>query len=230
MVVVFYLLKPPARGPAGFEHSAVAAINETQPTPRFKILHNWLLIIQLILLALAVFALTRPYFAGKMESGRFLLVAMDVSASTQSTDVSPNRLPSKGEIAKLIDGMFDNDEMVLILSGVTESVSRQPVPSRCWHAALRQAQATDSTTRLDAIKLAQNLTRNRSKAEVHLFSDGSIPTSTLRVAGPELVYHRIEKAGTTLALCCLKCDRTRSRRISRRFLPPSGNADECVGQ
>ena len=40
-------------------------LNETQANSPFqKLRHNWLLIIQLILLALAVFALTRPYFAG----------------------------------------------------------------------------------------------------------------------------------------------------------------------
>ena len=120
VVVVFYLLK--RRRVARLVSSTVLwqrFLNETQANSPFqKLRHNWLLIIQLILLALAVFALTRPYFAGKMESGRFLVVVLDVSASMQSTDVSPNRLgQAKVEIGKLIDGMYDSDEMVLILSG-----------------------------------------------------------------------------------------------------------------
>ena len=94
VVVVFYLLK--RRRVVRLVSSTVLwqrFLNETQASSPFqKLRHNWLLVIQLILLALAVFALTRPYFAGKLESGRFIVAILDVSASMQSTDVSPSRL------------------------------------------------------------------------------------------------------------------------------------------
>ena len=197
VVVVFYLLK--RRRVARLVSSTVLwqrFLNETQANSPFqKLRHNWLLIIQLILLALAVFALTRPYFAGKMESGRFLVVVLDVSASMQSTDVSPNRLgQAKVEIGKLIDGMYDSDEMVLILSGGVTEVRQSPTSAKpVLRSALGQAQATDSPTRLlDAIKLAQNLTRNRLKAEVHLFSDGiSSDFDTFEMQDLNLVYNRV---------------------------------------
>ena len=210
VVVVFYLLK--RRRVARLVSSTVLwqrFLNETQANSPFqKLRHNWLLIIQLILLALAVFALTRPYFAGKMESGRFLVVVLDVSASMQSTDVSPNRLgQAKVEIGKLIDGMYDSDEMVLILSGGVTEVRQSPTSAKpVLRSALGQAQATDSPTRLlDAIKLAQNLIRNRLKAEVHLFSDGiSSDLDTFELQDLNLVYHRVGESGDNLGIVSLE--------------------------
>ena len=210
VVVVFYLLK--RRRVARLVSSTVLwqrFLNETQANSPFqKLRHNWLLIIQLILLALAVFALTRPYFSGKIKSGRFFVAILDVSASMQSTDTAPNRLgQAKGEIVKLIDGMYDDDEMVLILSGGITQVRQSPTSAKSvLHAALDQADTTDSPTRLlDAIKLAQNLTRNRTKAEVHLFSDGiSSDLDTFELQDLNLVYHRIGESGENLGIVSLE--------------------------
>ena len=210
VVVVFYLLK--RRRVARLVSSTVLwqrFHNETQANSPFqKLRHNWLLIIQLILLALAVFALTRPYFAGKMESGRFVVVILDVSASMQATDVAPDRLgQAKTEVGKLIDGMYDSDEMVLILSGGITEVRQSPTSAKSvLRSALGQAQATDSPTRLlDAIKLAQNLTRNRPKAEVHLFSDGvSSDLDAFELQDLNLAYHRIGEGGDNLGIVSLE--------------------------
>jgi len=210
VVVVFYLLK--RRRVARLVSSTVLwqrFLNETQANSPFqKLQHNWLLIIQLILLALAVFALTRPYFAGKMESGRFFVVILDVSASMQATDVAPDRLgQAKTEVGKLIDGMYDSDEMVIILSGGITEVRQSPTSAKSvLRYALGQAQATDSPTRLlDAIKLAQNLTRNRPKAEVHLFSDGvSSDLDAFELQDLNLAYHRIGEGGDNLGIVSLE--------------------------
>ena len=210
VVVVFYLLK--RRRVARLVSSTVLwqrFHNEIQANSPFqKLRHNWLLIIQLILLALAVFALTRPYFAGKMESGRFVVVILDVSASMQATDVAPDRLgQAKTEVGKLIDGMYDSDEMVLILSGGITEVRQSPTSAKSvLRSALGQAQATDSPTRLlDAIKLAQNLTRNRPKAEVHLFSDGvSSDLDAFELQDLNLAYHRIGEGGDNLGIVSLE--------------------------
>ena len=125
VVVIFYLLK--RRRVERLVSSTVLwdrFLNETQASSPFqKLRHNWLLIIQLILLALAVFALTRPYFAGKMEGGRFIVTILDVSASMQATDVSPSRLSqAKAALSKVIDSMFDNDRMVVLLAGAVTEV------------------------------------------------------------------------------------------------------------
>src|SRR5260221_12976651 len=60
---------------------------ETQASAPFQRLrHNWLLILQLLMLTLAVFALARPYFAGSTRSNGLRVLILDASASMRSKD------------------------------------------------------------------------------------------------------------------------------------------------
>src|SRR5687768_18004548 len=64
---------------------------ETQANAPFqKLRHNWLLILQILLLLLAIFALSRPYFAGDAANAALRVLILDASASMQSTDVPPS--------------------------------------------------------------------------------------------------------------------------------------------
>ena len=210
IVIIFYLLK--RRRVAHLVSSTIIwkrFLNETQVNSPFqKLRHNWLLIIQLIFLSLAIFALIRPYFSSKIESGRFVVVILDVSASMQATDVSLNRFElAKGEVNKMIDGMYDNDQMVLILSGGNTEVRQSPTSVKAiLKKALDQVKVTDSPTRLlEAIKLSQNLSRNRPKVEVHLFSDGvSSDLDAFELQDLNLEYHRLGKGGGNLGITSLE--------------------------
>ena len=210
IVIIFYLLK--RRRVAHLVSSTIiwkSFLNETQANSPFqKLRHNWLLIIQLIFLSLAIFALIRPYFSSKIESGRFVVVILDVSASMQATDVSLNRFElAKGEVNKMIDGMYDNDQMVLILSGGNTKVRQSPTSVKAiLKKALDQVKVTDSPTRLlEAIKLSQNLSRNRPKVEVHLFSDGvSSDLDAFELQDLNLEYHRLGKGGGNLGITSLE--------------------------
>ena len=210
IVIIFYLLK--RRRVAHLVSSTIIwkrFLSETQANSPFqKLRHNWLLIIQLIFLSLAIFALIRPYFSSKIESGRFVVVILDVSASMQATDVSLNRFElAKGEVNKMIDGMYDNDQMVLILSGGNTEVRQSPTSVKAiLKKALDQVKVTDSPTRLlEAIKLSQNLSRNRPKVEVHLFSDGvSSDLDAFELQDLNLEYHRLGKGGGNLGITSLE--------------------------
>ena len=210
IVIIFYLLK--RRRVAHLVSSTIIwkrFLNETQANSPFqKLRHNWLLIIQLIFLSLAIFALIRPYFSSKIESGRFVVVILDVSASMQATDVSLNRFElAKSEVSKMIDGMYDNDQMVLILSGGNTEVRQSPTSVKAiLKKALDQVKVTDSPTRLlEAIKLSQNLSRNRPKVEVHLFSDGvSSDLDAFELQDLNLEYHRLGKGGGNLGITSLE--------------------------
>src|SRR5947208_9035764 len=87
VVVVFYLLK---------RKRVVKLISSTVLWQRFladtqanapfqKLRHNWLLILQILLLILAVLALARPYIAGRQNKAQLLVVVLDASASMQAT-------------------------------------------------------------------------------------------------------------------------------------------------
>src|SRR5438093_10778502 len=88
VVIVFYLLK--RKRVIKLVSSTLLwqkFLAETQANAPFQRLrHNWLLILQILLLALVVLALTRPYFAGQAKSSRLRVVILDASASMQSTD------------------------------------------------------------------------------------------------------------------------------------------------
>src|SRR5204862_3406941 len=94
VVIVFYLLK---------RKRVVKLISSTLLWQRFlaetqanapfqRLRHNWLLLLQILLLLLAVLALSRPYFTGTAKSSRLRVLILDASASMQATDEKPSRL------------------------------------------------------------------------------------------------------------------------------------------
>src|SRR6478609_4452642 len=92
-VVVFYLLK--RKRVVKLVSSTLLwqrFLSETQASSPFqKLRKNWLLILQIILLAIAVLALSRPFFATKTKPAQLRVVVLDTSASMQATDESPSR-------------------------------------------------------------------------------------------------------------------------------------------
>src|SRR5207344_2824965 len=58
---------------------------ETQANAPFqKLRHNWLLLLQLLLLALVILALMRPFLSGNARESRLRVLVLDGSASMQA--------------------------------------------------------------------------------------------------------------------------------------------------
>src|SRR5438309_4864880 len=93
VIVVFYLLK--RRRVIRVVPSTLLwqkFLAETQASAPFqKLRHNWLLILQLLLLVLVILALARPYFASQTRNSHLRVLILDASASMQSTDEIPSR-------------------------------------------------------------------------------------------------------------------------------------------
>lgn len=181
---------------------------ETQASAPFqKLRHNWLLVLQILLLLLAILALSRPYFAGKSVGGRIQVAILDASGSMQSVDESPSRFEkARLEALKLVDGMHDNDQMVVLQAGANTQVKQSATSEK---AALRRAihscMAADTPTRLqEALKLAETLIQNHPSAEIHLFSDGAVANlEEFENSGLPLVYHQIGVRGHNLGITTL---------------------------
>ncbi len=198
-VVVFYLLKRKR------VTRVVAStllwqrfLAETQASaPLQRLRHNWLLLLQLLLLALLVFALGRPYFSGNEALGALQVVVLDASASMQATDESPNRFErARSEALKLVDGLASGKggQMVVLVAGANAQVLQSATSEKAiLRRALQGATVTDSPTRLaEALRVAETLIRDKPEGEIHLFSDGAVP----ELAGFEnkelrLIYHRV---------------------------------------
>ena len=125
VVVVFYLLK--RKRVVKLVPSTLLwqkFLAETQASAPFqKLRHNWLLILQILLLLLAVLALSRPFFSGKARSSALRIVILDGSASMQATDAAPSRFAlAKSEALRLVDALKPEERMMVLLAGANTVV------------------------------------------------------------------------------------------------------------
>ena len=203
LVVVFYLLK--RKRVVKLVASTLLwqrFLADTQANAPFQRLrHNWLMILQLLMLALVVFALMRPFFSGRAGQSRLRVVILDGSASMQAVDVKPTRFDqARAEALKWVDGLREGEQMMLLLAAAGTEVKQSPTGDK---AALRRALLScapaDTPTRLaDALKTAGAFTFEKrgeetvTSGEIHLFSDGAAPDLS-EVANKNLpvLYHRI---------------------------------------
>src|ERR1051325_2185073 len=133
VVIVFYLLKH--KRVVKLVSSTVLwqrFLADTQASAPFqKLRHNWLLLLQLLLLALVVFALMRPFLAGNARESRLRVVILDGSASMQATDETPTRFEkARAEALQWVDGLRDGEQMMVLLAGAGTQVLQSPPRDR----------------------------------------------------------------------------------------------------
>jgi len=212
VVIVFYLLK--RKRVVKLVSSTLLwqkFLADTQASAPFqKLRKNWLLYLQILLLALAVLALTRPYFATKARNSQLRVVILDASASMQSTDETPTRFEmARAEALKWVDSLQDNDKMVVLqVAANTEVKQSETSEKSALRRALQSCAAVDSPTRLvPALKMAESLVRDRGKEsnpEIHLFSDGAVADlSEFENKALPLIYHRVGKGANNLGITTL---------------------------
>src|SRR5882672_160878 len=209
VVILFYLLK--RKRVVKLVSSTLLwqkFLAETQASAPFqKLRKNWLLILQLILLALAVFALTRPFFATKSKPAQLRVVVLDTSASMQATDESPSRFEkARAEALKWVDSLAGNDQMVILQAGSNTEVKQSATSEKAaLRRALQACLCSDGPTRLvPALRMADSLVKDRPSAEIHLFSDGAVPELTeFENKALPLIYHRVGKTANNLGITAL---------------------------
>lgn len=197
VIVVFYLLKRRRvrlRVPSTVLWQRYLA--ETQASAPFQRLRwNWLLILQILLLLFAVFALTRPFFAGHQTPSSLRVLILDASASMQSTDVAPSRFEAaRQEALKWVAGLRPGQLMVVLQAGPRTEVRQSATSDKqALRRALEAATVTDGPSRIgDAFKMAESLIRDVADAEIHLFSDGAVGSlEEFENRNLPLVYHRV---------------------------------------
>ncbi|EEF57281.1 vWA domain-containing protein [Pedosphaera parvula] len=212
VVVVFYLLK--RKRVVRLVSSTFLwqkFLAETQASAPFqKLRRNWLLILQIILLLLAVLALSRPYFATKAKSSQLRVLILDASASMQATDESPSRFErARREALEWVNGLRDEDKMVVLqVAGNTQVKQSETGEKAALRRAIQSCAVVDSPTRLGpALKMADSLVRDRGKEsnpEIHLFSDGAVQDLTeFGNSALPLVYHKIGQGANNLGITAL---------------------------
>src|SRR5688572_5368089 len=105
-IIIFYMLKlrrQPARVSSLFLWQQVLEDRRAN-APWQRLRRHLLLLLQLLILALLVMALARPYFTVQARVQGNVVLLLDASASMQATDVLPNRFEAARSAAlDLID-------------------------------------------------------------------------------------------------------------------------------
>ncbi|MGA2543573.1 MAG: BatA and WFA domain-containing protein [Verrucomicrobiota bacterium] len=229
VVVVFYLLK---------RKRVVRLVSSTLLWQKFladaqanspfqKLRHNWLLILQLLLLALAILALSRPYFAGHTTTSDLRVVILDASASMQSTDEEPSRFEkARQEALALVKSLKDQDQMLVLLAGGNTEVKQSATSSKAsLRRAIENCQVSDSSTRLtEALKLAETLLRDKRDPEIHLFSDGAAgDLSEFANKNLKVIYHKVGRRSNNLGITTLDIRENPENRAERAIYTSVAN-------
>ena len=196
-------------------------------SPFQKLRHNWLLVLQLLLLALAILALSRPYFAGHTPASDLRVVILDASASMQSTDEAPSRFEkARAEALALVQSLKDQDQMLVLLAGGNTEVKQSATSSKAsLRRAIQDCQVSDSSTRLtEALKLAETLLRDKRDPEIHLFSDGAAgDLSEFANKNLNVIYHKVGKRCQNLGITTLDIRENPENRAERAIYTSVAN-------
>lgn len=144
--------------------------------PWQRLRFQMLLLLQLILMALLVFAVARPFFVSTTRGAENVVILLDESASMQATDVAPSRFEQAKRLATdLVDRQGDGttiellgvrDRPAVLMNGTTRKSDVT--------GAIGQARPGSTSTNMrDAVILALSLLKNKPHPAIDIVSDGA---------------------------------------------------------
>jgi len=176
-IIIFYMLKlrrQPARVSSLMLWQQVLADRQAN-APWQKLKRNLLLLLQLLILALLVMALARPYFIVAARVQGNVIILLDASASMQATDIKPTRFAAAQTAAlDVISRLSANDTVSVI---TVQDIPQLLAATTTDRARLRQAiQAATVTNRTAdwpaALTLALANAATMSDSSLVIISDG----------------------------------------------------------
>jgi hypothetical protein len=182
-----------------------SVLRDRESSRLFSELKRWLsLLLQLVLVALMVFALGDPRLGFGTSQGKNLIVLIDASASMKATDESPNRLAAaKAKVTRLVRGLGAADRALIV------QMDMLPTPRSTLsgelselEAGIDRVRAVDTPADLErALGFARDALRGLERGEIVLASDGalSVPAS-FDFGGIPLRLLAVGKSDTNLAI------------------------------
>lgn len=165
---------------------------------------NWLMVLQLIALALLVGALARPVSVQRGLTSAVTVFVVDVGASMAATDVAPSRLSvALKEVREAIASSRPQDRIAIIEAGPTPKVlSSLSSDKPRLTTALSSAVQTDAPPAMsEALRLAAALTANESGARIVVVSDGVFPKVADFAPGrANVIYRRVGVSDANVAI------------------------------
>jgi Ca-activated chloride channel family protein len=145
--------------------------------PWQRLRHNLLLYLQLLILALLIFALARPFAWAEGRSGQATILVLDTSASMSATDASPTRLDAaRAQARQIVDGLPDDARVTVIVAGQQARVLlSSSTDRRQAHLAIDQVRPeVGGSDMAAAIELASAVAARRPDTEIIVLSDGRV--------------------------------------------------------
>ncbi|MDR5684180.1 MAG: VWA domain-containing protein [Armatimonadota bacterium] len=142
--------------------------------PLRQLERNLLLVLQILAVAAATFALARPQIPTTGTAGDDVVIVVDLSAGMQSTDVRPTRFEAARRAAIALASGLGRGQQIAVVGAARSPRMVVPLTSRRQDAvaALRSLRPTDGAADLDAaVRLARAQARPGRHLHVHLFSD-----------------------------------------------------------
>ncbi len=175
--------------------------------PWQKLRRNLLLLLQLLILAVLVFALARPFIPVPSVAAGSVAVLIDASASMNATDMPGGRTrfdAARDEARSLVANLASNEVMTIIAVGPTPEVLAPPTgDSAALLDALNRARPTQDPADWDsALALAGASIVGRPGASIVVISDGGLPSDLPALAAP-VRYVKIGRESSNLAITAL---------------------------
>ncbi len=159
-----------------------AVLKDAQANAPFqKLRRNLLLLLQLLIVGLTVFALSRPFVRTTAPGGRNVVLILDGSASMQSRDAGGTRFEAARAAAlRMVDAMQPGDALLpLLVTSRPERLAAFTTDRAALRRALRGARPRDTTTSLaEAVRMAGSLAPpdgTRVGTTITVLSDGAFP-------------------------------------------------------
>lgn len=144
--------------------------------PFQKLRKNLLLLLQLLIAALIVLALARPFLRVPAMGGRSIVLLVDVSATMQATDVWPSRLEAAKQRARdRVAALHPGDKTMLLSAGARPEALTGFTDERAeLYRALDTLKPTAAAAKMrEAVTLAADLIAARkTPGRIELVSDG----------------------------------------------------------
>ena len=174
-------------------------------SPWQKLRRNILLLLQLLLLALLVVALARPFIPVEVVASGQVTVLLDASASMNATDISPSRFESAKALARgLANDLLDQGSMTIILVAPKPRVlvSSSNDKLELLNAINNAQPSVGSGDWATAFALATGANGNAINPTTVIISDGGIPENAPPLSG-EVRYVPIGNQSANLGISTL---------------------------
>jgi hypothetical protein len=235
-LVALYVLKLRRRRvEVPFAHLWRRIMRDTESTALWKRLRRLIsLFIQLLILALILFALGDPRLSAGSR-GRTIVLVLDASASMQATDENPTRIEkAKEEARKLVRGLGGDDVAMLVrMDARPAPVSGFQTDDRELLREIDEVHASDAPADVErALRLSIDALRGRKNPELVLISDGAWDQSVLNrvhfapskdlssidLSGIDLRYLPVGKSAKNLAITAFAVRRYRANQTAYEVL------------